>query len=85
MKKKTKQGAKGKKKTEGVEGRPRHLVGGDSLLHHDSLASGQGGSLAGDEGAVLGPDHGQVALSHLGPLLGGLQLPLEPAHAGQVC
>lgn len=62
-----------------------HLVlGGDGLLDDDVLARGQRGGLAGDEGAVLGPDHGQVGLSVLGPLFGGLQLSLEAAHAGQV-
>jgi len=51
----------------------------DGLLHQVHLAAGDGRGR--DEGAVLGPDQGQVALGGVGALLGRLQLALESPHS----
>lgn len=53
---------------------------GGGFLDQVDLRSGH--SRGGDEGAVLGTDHGQVALSHIGAVFGGLEFALEAAHFG---
>jgi len=64
--------------------RVRYLLCGHSFLDNDVFASGQCGSLAGDEGAVLGADHGEVVLGTLGALFRRLQFTLEATHSGKV-
>lgn len=48
----------------------------------DEVHLGTGHRRGGDEAAVLGADQGQVALSRVGAILRGLELPLEPADPG---
>lgn len=60
----------------------RRLVDGSGggFLDQVDLRSGHG--RGGDEGAVLGTDHGQVALGTIGTVLGGLEFALEATHLG---
>lgn len=60
----------------------RRLVDGSGggFLDQVDLRSGHG--RGGDEGAVLGTDHGQVALSTIGTVLSGLEFALEATHLG---
>lgn len=50
------------------------------FLNQIDLRSGDG--RGGDERAVLGADQRQVALSHIGAVLGSLELSLETANLG---
>lgn len=58
------------------------LLFGDRSGGLDNVDSASGNSGRGDEGTVLGTDHVQVRLSHIGTILGSLQFALETTGTG---
>lgn len=62
----------------------RLVVAGGGLLGDEDLPDAAWHLVGGHPRPVLGPDHGEVALRGLSPVLGGLQFALEPADSAQV-